>query len=97
MTCSKVISAAAERDNREVKRHVYVKREFVPRDQVSSFTCLLLFIISTHKLVVFKGFFFLHKNHFEVFLSAQFFIWEILNLNFWRLLFAVYVRLKGDL
>ena len=28
------------------------KREFVPRDQVSSFTCLLLFIISTHKLVV---------------------------------------------
>ena len=32
------------------------KREFVPRDQVSPFTCRLLFIISTNKLVVSRNF-----------------------------------------
>ena len=34
------------KDIKEVKLHVYGKREFVPRDQGSR----LLFIISTHKL-----------------------------------------------
>ena len=40
-------------NNREVKHHVYGKREFVPRDP---FCCRLLFIISTHKLVVSSNF-----------------------------------------
>ena len=57
------------------------KREFVPRDQVSP----LLFIISTHKLGSFAQFF-IHKNWFELFLSAHFLFCEILTLN---LTFAV--------
>ena len=36
--------------NREIKIHVYTKREFVPRDQaVSLFNCSYLFITSTKK------------------------------------------------
>ena len=57
------------------------KREFVPRDQVSPF----LFIISTHKLGSFAQFF-IHKNCFELFLSAHFLFCEIFTLN---LTFAV--------
>ena len=44
------------------------------------FTCRLLFIISTHKLVVSRNFL-SNKNCFELFLSAHFLFWEILNLN----------------
>ena len=40
-------------NNREVKHHVYGKREFVPPDP---FCCRLLFIISTHNLVVSRNF-----------------------------------------
>ena len=63
------------------------KRRFVPRDQVSPFTCRLLFIISTHKLVVSRNIlsiwialssFYLFIFYFEKFLT-----W------IWRLPFAV--------
>ena len=82
------------------------KREFLPRDQISPLlatsspglfppwgrgcvTCRLLFITSTHKLVVSRNF--LHKNCFELFLSAHFLFWENLNLT---LTFAVYQKFK---
>ena len=46
------------------------------------FTSCLLFIISSHKLVVSCNFS-IHKNNicFELFLSAHSLFWEILNLN----------------
>ena len=74
-------------DSREVKHHVYVKRQtrIVPRDQVSSITCRLLFIISTHKLVVLPNFLSI-RIVLSCFFSARFLLWEILNLN---LTFAV--------
>ena len=65
------------------------KREFVPRDQVSS---RLLFIISTHKLVVSRNFLEYPKEFSKVFLSAHFLFSEILNLN---LKFAVWRLRKG--
>ena len=78
--------------NREVKHHVYVKREFVPRDQVSPFTCRLLFIISTHKLVVSRNFL-----SIRIVLSCFYlliFYFEKFSTWIWRLPFAVYVKLK---
>ena len=47
--------------------------------------CRLLFIISTHNLVVSRNFL-SNKTCFELFLSAHFLFWEILN---WNLTFAV--------
>ena len=41
----------------------------------------------------FHTIFFVHKNRFEVVLSAHFLFWEILTW-IWRLPFAVYVKLK---
>ena len=65
----------------KVEYHVYVKRQTRIFTTWPSFlfTCRLLFIISTHKLVVSRNF--IHKNCFELFLSAHFLFWEILNLN----------------
>ena len=75
---------------REVKHHVYVKQQtqICTTWPSFSFTCRLLFIISTHELVVSRNFL-IHKNCFELFLYAHFLFWEILNLH---LTFAVYVK-----
>ena len=72
---------------REVKHRVYVKRQtrICATWPSFPFTCRLLFIISTHILVVSRNFF-IHKNCFELFLSAHFLFWDILNVN---LTFAV--------
>ena len=72
---------------REIKDHVYVRRQTRICTTWPSFpfTCSLLFIISAHKLVVSRNFF-IHKNCFELFLSARLLFWEVLNLN---LTFAV--------
>ena len=88
----RAFSLRCSRDTREVKHHVYVKRQMRICTTWPSFpfTCRLLLIISTHKLVVLPNFF-AHKNSFELFFSAYFLFWEILNLN---LTFAVYVKLK---
>ena len=74
--------------------HVYVKRQNVNLYHVTKFpfTCRLLFINSTHKLVVSRNFL-NHKNCLELFLSVHLRFWEISNL-IWRLPFAVYVKLK---
>ena len=73
-------------DFREVKHLVYVKRQtrIVPRDQVSILLVFILFFLYTW----ISGFtqFFIHKKCFELFLSAHFLLWAILNLN---LTFAV--------
>ena len=71
----------------EVKHHVYVKRQTRIWTTWSSFpiTYRLRFIISTNKLNSFTQFF-IYNNCFELFLSAHFVFWEILNLN---LAFAV--------
>ena len=77
--------------NREVKHHVCVNWQTRIFTTWPNFpvTCRLLFITSTHKLVVSRNF--LHKNCFELFLSAHFLFWENLNLT---LTFAVYQKLK---
>ena len=75
---------------REVKHHVYVKRQtrICTRWLSFLFTCRLMFIVSSPKVVSFTQFF-IHNNCFELFLSALFLFWEILNLN---RSFAVYVK-----
>ena len=68
---------------REVKHHVCVKRQTRICTTWPSFTitCRLPFMISTHKLVTSSNLFFIVKNCFELFLSAHFKFWGILNLN----------------
>ena len=78
--------------NREVKHHVYGKRECVPRDHVSSFTCRLLFIISTHKLVVSRSFSFIRIVLSCFYLLISYF--EKFSTWICRLPFAVHVMLK---
>ena len=82
------------KDIREVKYHVYVKWQTRICTGWPSFlfTCCSLFITSTPKLVGFTQFF-IHKNCFELFLSAHFQLWEFINLNL-TFAFAVYVKLK---
>ena len=81
-------------DNRVVKLHLSVKRQtpICTTWSCFAFTCRLLFIISTHKLVVSRNIlsiwialssFYLFIFYFEKFLT-----W------IWRLPFAVYVKLK---
>ena len=80
---------------REVKHHINVKRQTRICTTWPSFliTCLLLFIISTPEVVVSCNFF-IHKNCFELFLSANFLYWEILNLKLTIAVFAT-LRLRG--
>ena len=66
------------------------RREFSPRGQV--FPCHLLIIFST-QISCFTQFF-IHKNCFELFLSAHFLFWEILNLNLTFAVCRIYVTLK---
>ena len=76
-------------NNRQVKHHVYGKREFVPPDP---FCCRLLFIISTHNLVVSRNFL-----SIRVVLSCFYlliFDFEKFSIWIWRLPFAVYVKLS---
>ena len=67
--------------SREVKHHVHVKRQ----TQSFPFACRLLFIISTHKLVISRY----SQELSELFLSAHFLFWEVLaytwslNSLFW--------------
>ena len=86
--------AVSKGDSSEVKHHVYVKRQTRICITWPSFpvTCRLLFIISTHKLVVVPNFlsirivlscFYLLIFYFEKFLT-----W------IWGFPFAVYVKLK---
>ena len=67
--------------------HVYVKRQTGIRTTWPTFlfTCRLLFIISTPKLVVSRKFLSI-RIAFELFLSTLFLFWEIFNSN---LTFAV--------
>ena len=69
------------------------KREFVPRDQVSRFTCRLLFIISTHKLVVYYAIF-LSTRIVVSWFYLLIFYFEKFSTWIWRLPFAVYVKLN---
>ena len=75
-------------NNRQVKHHVYGKREFVPPDP---FCCRLLFIISTHKLVVSSNFLSIRivlscfMGPFSILRNSQF------ESDVCRLPFAVYV------
>ena len=73
---------------REVKHHVYVKRQkrICTTWPIFPFTCRLLFIISTHKYVVSRNFLSI-KNFWAVFICS-FSTW------IWCLPFAVYVKLK---
>ena len=77
---------------REVKHHVCVKWQTQICTTWSSFlfTCGLLFIISTKKLVVSRDFLSI-RIALSGFFPAHFLFWEIPNLN---LTFAVYVMLK---
>ena len=68
------------------------KREFVPRDQVSPFTCRLLLIILTDKLVVSRSFL-----SIRIVLSCFYlliFYFETFSTWIWRFPFAVYVMFK---
>ena len=69
-------------NTREVNIHINVKWQTRICTTWPSFliTCRLLFIISTPEVVVSCNFF-IHKNCFELFLSANFLYWEILNLK----------------
>ena len=79
---------------REVKHLVYVKRQTRICTTWPSFlfTCRLLFIISTHKLVVSRNFLsiriVLSCFYLLIFYVEKFSTW------IWRLPFAVYVKLK---
>ena len=79
---------------REVKHHVYVKRQtqICTRWPSFLFTCRLLFIISTPKLVVLRNFLSLRIVfccfYVLIFYCEKFLTW------IWRLPFAVYVKLK---
>ena len=77
---------------REVKHHVYVKRQTPICTTWLSFlfTGRLLFIISTPTLVVSRNFLSV-RNVLSCFYLLILLFWEILNLN---LTFAVYVKLK---
>ena len=76
---------------RQAKHHVYVKRQRRICTTWPSFLfpCRLLFIISTQISSFMQVI--IHKNCFDLFLSAHFSSWEILNLN---LTFVVCVKLK---
>ena len=73
-----------KRKNREleVKLHVYVKRQTQIRTTWQRFpiTCRLLFIISTHKLLVSHNFLFI-RIVLSYFYPLIFYFWEILNLS----------------
>ena len=80
--------------NREVKHHVYVKRQTRICTTWPSFlfTCRLLFIISTPKLVVSRNF-----SSIRIVLSCHYrliFYLENFSTLPWRLPFALYVKLK---
>ena len=81
-------------ENREVKHHVYVKRQTRICTTWPSFllTCRLLFIISTPELIVSRNFL-----SIRIVLSCfylLFFDFEKFSIWIWRLTFAVYVKLK---
>ena len=82
------------KENREVKHHVYVKRQTRICTMWPSFllTCRLLFIISTPKLIVSRNFLSIRIVLSCVYLL--FFYFEKFSTWIWRLPFAVYVRLK---
>ena len=68
------------------------KREFVPRDQVSSWACRLRFIISTRNLVV-------SRNFLSIRIVLSFFYQPVSYFEkcltwIWRLPFAVYGKRK---
>ena len=73
--------------NREVKHHVKRQRQICTTWPSFLFTCRLFDYFYT-KISSFMPFF-IHKNCFELFLSAHFIFWEVLNLS---LTFAVYVK-----
>ena len=82
------------RENGEVKHHVYVKRQTRICTTWPSFpfTCRLLFIISSHKLVVSRNFL-----SIRIVLSCFYlliFYFEKFSTWIWRLPFAIYVKLK---
>ena len=78
----------------EVKHQVYVKRQTQIRTTWPTFlfTCRLLFIISTPKLVVSRNFLFI-RIAFELF-YLLFFYFEKFSTRTGRFPFAVYVKLK---
>ena len=82
------------KENREVKHHVYVKRQTRICTMWPSFllTCRLLFIISTPKLIVSRNFLSIRIVLSCVYLL--FFYFEKFSTWIWRLPFAVYVKLK---
>ena len=71
--------------SREVKHHVHVKRQ----TQSFPFACRLLFIISTHKLVISRY----SQELSELFLTSHF-LFEEFSARIWHLPFGVYVKLK---
>ena len=82
---------------REVKNHVYVKRQKRICTTWPSFlfTCRLTFIISTHKLVVSRNF-----SSIRIVLSCFYllsFYFEKFPTWIWSLPFAVYVMLKPSI
>ena len=89
-----VICKVNNNDNREVKHHVYVKRQTRICTTWPSFlfTCRLQFIISTHKLVVSRNFL-----SIRIVLSCFYlliFYFEKFSTWIWSLPFGVYVMLK---
>ena len=74
-------------DSREVKHHVYIKRQTRICTRWPTVPIICLYTVFFFYTWI-SGFtqFFIHKNCFELFLSAHFLLWEILNLN---LTFAV--------
>ena len=79
---------------REVKHHVYVRRQTRICTTWPSFpfTCPLLFIISAHKLVVSRNFLSIRIVLSSFYLLICYF--EKFSAWIWRLPFAVYVKLK---